>query len=125
TENRGYRFERLAGTSAGSMIASLLAAGYTGKELEQLLATFPFSSFLKRNGLGRLPLIGDAYHLLVHAGLFGTEELYRWMDERLRQKGIRYFGDLREDKLKIIASDITRGRMMILPDDLELYGLSS
>lgn len=125
TENRGYRFERLAGTSAGSMIASLLAAGYTGKELEQLLATFPFSSFLKRKGLGRLPLIGDAYHLLVHAGLFGTEELYRWMDERLRQKGIRYFGDLREDKLKIIASDITRGRMMILPDDLELYGLSS
>lgn len=124
TEERGYRFERLAGTSAGSLVASLLAAGYTGEELEHLLGQMPFSSFLKKKGFGRIPLLGDAYNLLVHAGMFSTQELYRWVDERLRQKGVRYFGDLKGDRLKIIASDITRGRMMVLPDDLEDYGLS-
>ncbi|MCY7955847.1 patatin-like phospholipase family protein, partial [Bacillus licheniformis] len=28
-EKRGFRFKRLAGTSAGSIIASFIAAGYT------------------------------------------------------------------------------------------------
>ena len=32
-EKRGYRFKRLAGTSAGSIVAAMIAAGYNSKEM--------------------------------------------------------------------------------------------
>lgn len=34
-EEKGYRWMNVAGTSAGAIVASLLAAGYTGIELEK------------------------------------------------------------------------------------------
>jgi NTE family protein len=37
-EERGYRWMNLAGTSAGAIVASLLAAGYTGPELAGILS---------------------------------------------------------------------------------------
>ncbi|MFL6517624.1 MAG: patatin-like phospholipase family protein, partial [Bacillus sp. (in: firmicutes)] len=36
-ENKGLRFVRVAGTSAGSIVAALIAAGYTSKEIYQLV----------------------------------------------------------------------------------------
>lgn len=36
-EKRGFRFKRLAGTSAGSIIASFIAAGYTSAEIRQMM----------------------------------------------------------------------------------------
>ena len=36
-EKRGFQFERVAGTSAGSIVAALIAAGYRSGEIEQLL----------------------------------------------------------------------------------------
>ncbi|MER2091063.1 MAG: patatin-like phospholipase family protein, partial [Sporosarcina sp.] len=33
-EEKGYQFKRVAGTSAGSILASFIAAGYTAKEIE-------------------------------------------------------------------------------------------
>jgi NTE family protein len=124
TEARGYRFQRLAGTSAGSMVAALLAAGYNGEDLEQLLGEVSFASFLKQQGLGRLPLIGKAINVVRYAGMYNIKELYQWMDRMLSAKGVRQFGDLEQDKLKIIVSDLTYARMMILPDDLARYGIN-
>ena len=40
--DHGYRFNRVAGTSAGSIIASLLAAGYSAEEAEWLTAPSSF-----------------------------------------------------------------------------------
>ena len=34
-EEKGYRWANLAGTSAGAIVASLLAAGYTGAEFRR------------------------------------------------------------------------------------------
>lgn len=121
TEARGYQFQRLAGTSAGSMVAALLAAGYTGRELEAILSEVNFLSFLKLRGLGRLPVLGKGINLLRYAGIYEITDLYLWMNDLLKQKGVRYFGDLQKDKLKIVVTDLTNGRMMIIPDDLSRY----
>ncbi|HEX7056140.1 MAG TPA: patatin-like phospholipase family protein, partial [Bacilli bacterium] len=43
---------------------------------------------------------------------------------KLLAKGVRYFKDLPPDKLRIIASDITRGRLLLLPDDIRQYGMN-
>lgn len=36
-EERGYKFKRLAGTSAGAIIAGFIAAGYSGREIEEIM----------------------------------------------------------------------------------------
>ncbi|QZT32636.1 patatin-like phospholipase family protein [Caldalkalibacillus thermarum TA2.A1] len=123
TEERGYQFQRVAGTSAGSIMAALLAAGYSGKEMEGLLEELSFPAFLQADWIGRLPGIGKPLNILFRNGMYNTAGLEQWIRDKLIKKGIWSFDDLPEGKLKIIASDITNGRIMIIPDDLPFYGL--
>ncbi|WP_139489345.1 patatin-like phospholipase family protein [Brevibacillus dissolubilis] len=122
-EERGYEWQRLAGTSAGAITASLLAAGYTGKELWDVFYEYDFTNLIKRTGVGKLPLIGHMASVLLYKGVYPSDPVEWMIDEFLRKKGIRTFGDLPADKLKLIASDITGGRMLILPDDLKDFGI--
>ncbi|MNW55311.1 hypothetical protein D3C74_329630 [compost metagenome] len=41
------------------------------------------------------------------------------------KKGIRTISNLPKGKLRIIASDITSGRILVLPDDLERISIKS
>ncbi|MCD8511305.1 MAG: patatin-like phospholipase family protein [Bacillus sp. (in: Bacteria)] len=122
-EENGYEWERIAGTSAGSIIATLLAAGYTSDELTKLMLEFPFNRITKRTGLSRIPLGGPLLNLSFHNGMYQMTILEEWLNTALNRKGIRTFGDLPTDKLKIVLSDISHYRMAILPDDLPFYGL--
>ncbi len=122
-EEYGYVWEQLAGTSAGSIVAALLSAGYTSEELNHVFIRLNYMSFLKRKGIGRMPLVGSVYELLRYKGIYPGNEVEMFIDQLLRQKGIRTFGDLPKDKLRIIASDITGGRMLVLPDDLTGFDL--
>ena len=45
-EERGFRFKRVAGTSAGSLIAALVAAGYTSTEMASLVDELDLKKFL-------------------------------------------------------------------------------
>ncbi|WP_124727191.1 patatin-like phospholipase family protein [Staphylospora marina] len=122
-EERGYRWKKVAGTSAGAMIASLVAAGYTARELVDLMMEKHFVDFLPRTGLLRIPYAGPLIRLWVKKGIFSGNQLERWMEDLLAAKGVRTFGDLPEDReLAIIATDISRGQLLVLPGDLEAYG---
>jgi predicted acylesterase/phospholipase RssA len=44
-EQRGFETKNVAGTSGGAVVGSLVAAGYTAKELHDLLQETPFTSF--------------------------------------------------------------------------------
>jgi NTE family protein len=122
-EKRGYRFKRLAGTSAGSIVAAMIAAGYNSKEMldelnsleaEQILdeqrSIFPFK-FIKW-----IPI----YWRL---GLYKGQALENWIDERLKKKGVKTFGDLPPGGLRVVASDLTNGKILIIPDDLYKYNI--
>lgn len=124
TERRGYTFHHIAGTSAGSIIGSLLAAGYTGKEMEHLLFQTDFLSFMDQSWISRrIPLIGRGLNLLIRNGIYNGDVLESWIGQKLKAKGVETFGDLPPGKLKIIASDISNGRIVVFPDDLSLYGI--
>ncbi|GAA4709980.1 patatin-like phospholipase family protein [Brevibacillus fulvus] len=123
-EAKGYRWERLAGTSAGSIVAALLAAGYHSKELLEVFQTFNYIALLERTGMGKLKFVGPLYNLLVHEGMYSSNALERFVGELLKKKGIVTFADLPPDKLKIIASDLTAGRMIVFPDDLPSFGIN-
>ncbi|OKP95820.1 patatin-like phospholipase family protein [Paenibacillus sp. P46E] len=124
SERAGVVFKRVAGTSSGSIIASLLAAGYNGEAMSRIIKGTSFSSFLKRGALYNTAYVGPAVRVLIKKGLYSGEALESWIRGVLKERGLVTFGDLPRGKLSIIASDITNGRLIVLPDDLEQYGIS-
>ncbi|WP_026572536.1 patatin-like phospholipase family protein [Bacillus sp. UNC438CL73TsuS30] len=124
-ENQGFQFERLAGTSAGSIVAALLAAGYSSKEIYQLLEELDITTMLDPRKTF-IPF-SFAKWLLVYfkLGLYKGNAFEKWMTEKLAAKGIRTFSDLPPQKLRVVASDLSNGRLIVLPDDLEKYGITS
>ncbi|QUL53047.1 patatin-like phospholipase family protein [Paenibacillus tritici] len=124
TERAGRTFGRVAGTSSGSIIASLLAAGYSGEAMSRIIRQTPFTSFLTRGALFNTAFVGPALRVLLKKGLYSGQALESWIRNLLREKGVVTFRDLPRGKLRVIASDITSGRIVVLPDDLELYGIA-
>lgn len=132
-EERGYRWSNLAGTSAGAIVAALLAAGYTALELKEIMSALDYNRFKDLGLLDRVPLIGKFASLAFEKGIYEGNYFEGWMRELLRQKGVQTFGDLIIDefkndpayrfKLNVIASDITRGRLLVLPQDIAEFGV--
>lgn len=125
-EMQGFEPANLAGTSSGAIVASLRMAGYEPEELRSILLRTNFENFLDGSRLGSI------YKLMSAKGLYDGDVFYKWIKEKLDQKGIRTFGDLRDTsetnpkykwKLKVIAADITDGRMLTLPDDIVFYDI--
>jgi NTE family protein len=122
-EDRGITFHQVAGTSSGAIIASLVAAGYGAEEMRAIIQATPFRSFLKRSRLFDTKVIGPAARLLLKKGLYSGEALENWIHQLLLAKGIRTFGDLKPNQLRIIASDISQRKLLVLPDDIAHYGI--
>lgn len=124
-EEKGFRFHRVAGTSAGAILACFIAAGYTGKEIEEMLENQDFQTLLDpRKTILPLPIM-KWFHLYWRMGLYQGKALENWFMKKLAAKGVYTFGDLPAGTLKIIASDLTHGKMLVLPDDLAHYGISA
>lgn len=125
-EKHGHIWENAAGTSAGSLIASLVCSGYTSKELKDLLINVNFLKFIDSDTLIKKTMVTKAISFFKDKGIYSGDYLEEWIDKLLKEKGITTFGDLKSKNgciLKIIASDITKKKMMILPDDLPEYGI--
>jgi NTE family protein len=133
-EARGYRWRQCVGTSAGALVAALLAAGYTALEMRELLARVDFARFGSEQGWRGWWSVQLA-RLLLKGGLHTGDYLEAFLRFHLHARGKRCFGDLvcagREHepltsplryRLVVIASDITNGRLLRLPQDLVLYG---
>jgi len=123
-EDAGYKWERLAGTSAGSIIATLLATGMNARDMKGALLSFPFEQLEIEGGMNRIPYLGPYLSVSLYNGIYSLDILQEWLQKQLRRIGKITFGDLPEGKLKIIVTDITRNKMCILPDDLPSYGVN-
>ncbi|HEY2222566.1 patatin-like phospholipase family protein [Actinomycetospora sp.] len=126
-----YDVRRVAGTSAGAIAASLVAAGYTRDELRAALGSLPYAKVPDR--ALPIPGLGELTGLLSADGLYRGDVIEQWVADRLAEKGVRTFGDLRlpsdssadpllysDDRayrLVVTATDITRGRGLRLPWD--------
>lgn len=123
-EEEQVEWQRIAGTSAGAVIAALLASGYKSYEIRKHLQELDFSKLRGRTILNRIPIFGSLLGLVFNLGIYKNDYLETWMDSLLLEKGIKTFADLPEGKLKIIASDVSNGQMLILPDDLDRYRMT-
>lgn len=125
-ESNGFTWARTAGSSVGALIAALIAAGYSAKEMKNIMINTNFNKFKDRNGLSSIPLIGKPLGLLMENAMYSGDYVEEWVSELLQHKNIINFSDISKNgeiPLKIVASDITRRRRIVLPDDLIDYGI--
>lgn len=132
-EERGWRFNRVAGTSAGSIVGALVAAGYSGAELKAIMAELDYRRFRDGDALDHLGVFGKAVALLMEHGIYEGSYLKQWLGERLAAKGVSCFGDLqlpdrgsslpadRQYRLVVMTSDISQGCLRRLPWDYHHY----
>lgn len=135
-EQAGAEVKRIAGTSAGSIVGSLLAANASAGELHQLLCTLEYKRFLDPDPADRVPVLGPIVSVLAENGWARGRYFHRWLSEQLEKRGVKTFADLEitDDpgadprpehrwRLTVMAADVTRGQLVRLPQDYELYGL--
>ncbi len=133
--DKGYHLGgpgRVAGTSAGAIVGSLVAAGMPVPEMVKVMQELDYRRFRDGGPLGRF---GRGLSLFTGLGLYRGDYLHRWITEQLESCGVRTFGDLRlrdsgssllqerAYKLVVVVSDVTSGHMARLPWDYARYGL--
>jgi NTE family protein len=136
----GYRFERIAGTSAGAIVASLVAAyQHAGRDLNELRGVMTSCEYHKfkdaefaQHATGPF---GDAAQLAFHEGMHTGQYLYDWLGPLLESTGVTKFSDLRLDdpgtsledyqrySLVVNTSDLSRHCLVRLPWDYSHYGV--
>lgn len=140
----GYRFPRIAGTSAGSIIGAVTAALQLAGEpldyLRDVAMSMDYRRLADRSPAGRLagPLTPavDFGSLLLDRGIYRGDALHAFVTDELARFGVRTFGDLRlpadeggslaavhRYALTVTVSDVARRRLVMLPWEYEEYGL--
>lgn len=122
-EEGGYEFVNLAGSSAGAIVAALLAAGYGCEELKREMESLDYMKLKGKNLVDYFGAVGRILSIFFTLGIYNTDYLEYWIDGLLEKKHMRRFGDVKESgkKLKITVSDLTKKRLLIFPDDLEHF----
>lgn len=123
TIESGHEYVRVAGTSAGALVASLVAAGYRPGELRAAVCQTDWPGLLDPTIYTRVPGIGKHLSLVIRKGMYKGRALERTWSELLAAKGVRTFSDLPEGALRVVATDITHQRGVVLPEGLEGYGV--
>lgn len=128
-EEEGYRFESVAGSSAGAIIASLIAVGYTCAELKTIMENTDYLKFRQESFLDHLGVFGKLIEILFDYGIYSADYFENWLHALLQRKGKTTFGDiwrspqLGDDgcRLHVTASDLTDKKLLVFPEDLRAF----
>lgn len=122
-EEKGIQFKRVAGTSAGAIIAAFIAAGFSSEEIYQELGDLELKTILDEHK-SILPIkLLKWLPIYWRLGRYKGQALEDWISQILQKKGVRTFGDLPPGILRVVASDLTNGRIFIIPNELYKYNI--
>lgn len=133
-EEKGHHWVNIAGTSAGAFVAALMAANYSSQEMYDIMRNeVNFRLFAQDRGLDGF-FLTEAIHLLRRGGFHTGNYIETFIRQKLmkaKPKPISTFKDLiipgREQepkdsihryRLTVIASNISQGLMLRLPQDM-------
>ncbi|TQS74526.1 patatin-like phospholipase family protein [Ornithinibacillus gellani] len=123
-EQKELSIQRTAGTSAGSILAAFLAAGYTSTEIRKLMDSLDLSLFLDPPKLTTLIPGSKWFFLYFQMGIYKGNRFENWLHTQLANKNVHTFSDLKEQALRVVVSDLTLGKLVVIPDDLkDIYGI--
>jgi NTE family protein len=132
-EERGFHVRHVAGASAGAIVATLLAAGYSSSELLTIAQTSGFGSLRDRDWIDRIPLVGAPISIFKDHGIYEGNQLTEWMRRLLADRGVRTFRDLEvissgarpvfRHSAQVIVSDLTDRSLLVLPRDAHKLGI--
>ena len=134
---RGVFFSGVAGTSAGALVASLIAAGASPEKLSNIVKATDFQSFKQKPN--QIPIPADAdwgRHLLVatkrhravarfmtHLGLFSSAKIEEWLEGQLKE--LLGFTETRPVEfrdlnipLHVVATDLSGARPIVWNSEL-------
>ena len=135
----GYRAQRVSGTSAGSVVGSIVAAASMGdqlgaEEVKDIALQLDYRKFTDPGPVERVPILGPSLALLRGSGIYKGDYARDWVRGQLKNLGVQTFGDLAIDddnlppeqryKLVVSVTDVTTGQLVRLPWDYRrIFGL--
>lgn len=123
-QSKGLEIERVAGTSAGAIVAGLLAAKYSFEELEETINSLKLQELLDLPLLSKILPFSKWYYLYFKMGIYKGDRFEEWIYNRLAIKNVYTFHDIKPGYLRIVVSDLSLGKLVVIPDDLErVYGI--
>src|SRR5699024_1990528 len=81
---KGYRIERVGGTSAGAILAGLITANYSIQEIKQMLFSINFNEFLDAPLFARKYSPFKFMSLYFNKGLYKGDKFEYWIAEKLK-----------------------------------------
>ena len=132
-EEEGFEPQNMAGASAGAIVATLYAAGYTAAELRDIVGSLDFNQFTDRAWEDLIPLVRRTASILKDQGIYEGKVFEGWIRGLLAAKGVRTFRDLVHPefaneprfryRVQVIASDLTDHCLLVLPKDAARLGV--
>lgn len=121
---KNLQIERVAGTSAGAIFSSLVAARYTFDEITALVNELDLKQLLDKPLVSKVLPFSKWLVLYFQLGLYKGDHLEQWLYSQLSKKGIYTFADLQDGQFKVVVSDLTLGKLVVIPNDLRrVYGI--
>src|SRR6516165_8539410 len=98
----GYRPYRVAGTSAGAVVGTIVAAvakndQLTGADVKDVALGLNYRKFLDPGPIESVPLLGPSWAILQGSGLYKGDYAHDFIAGQLKHLGVHTFGDLRLD----------------------------
>ncbi|HLR62428.1 MAG TPA: patatin-like phospholipase family protein [Lentibacillus sp.] len=123
--DHNHTFERVAGSSAGAIIAAFLASGYQFREMDEMIQELDTKKLMDAPKWTTFIPFSKWVNLYFQLGLYKGNKLEKWIHKQLARKKIHTFNDLKPGYLKVIVSDISLGKLVVIPDDLHrIYGIN-
>ena len=138
-EERGYRVNRVAGSSAGAIAGALAASGVSAREMVEILRATDYRAFEDGPWWTRT-MLGKGLAIVTHLGVHRGDALASWLEQQLAEHAepdwTGTFADLRYRdpdpaqqlsgpqafRLVVTASDLSAGRLRYLPTDADAFG---
>lgn len=141
-EDAGFQWNNIAGTSAGAIVAALVAVGYTAAEIREIMNTrVNFRELMDTSTLGKVPWVGPWLSAIFDRGMYRGDFVLNLMRQLIAEKAGKEKvtfkdlvlpkepGDSEEDyqkrykyKLQVVATDISGSELMVLPYDIRKLG---
>ncbi|WP_010650844.1 patatin-like phospholipase family protein [Oceanobacillus massiliensis] len=123
-QENNLQLERVAGTSAGAIIASLVAAGFELEEIQGLVEKLRLTQFVDPPIVTKYLPFTKWLFLYTMLGINKGDKMEEWLTIQLASKNIHTFHDIKPGYLKVVVSDLSLGKLIVIPDDLEkVYGI--